>query len=197
MMTIDIWERFRWSSPFFWYSGSGRGDARFQDNAFAVVGYCRGQECFMNMGVYVEICCSWSIPQNTEVGKSISGSPVPKVKTLRLEHIGTVCISQVCFLFSLTGFQILDELNPPTKVMAKFLKTWRDQEKNWFEYTKMGPSFSISDSKHPADVALPVTLSRRLILVVKIKNILNIEAGLEMIALAMAISSEVQNYEML
>ena len=61
----------------------------------------------------------------------------------------------------------------------------------------MGPSFSISDSKHPADVALPVTLSRRLISVVKIKNILNIEAGLEMIALAMAISSEVQNYEML
>ena len=42
-----------------------------------------------------------------------------------------------------------------------------------------------------------MTLSRRLISVVKIKNIFNIEAGLEMIALAMAISSEVQNYEML
>jgi hypothetical protein len=55
----------------------------------------------------------------------------------------------------------------------------------------MGPSSSISDGAHPADVAL--TLSRRLVSVVRVKNMLHIEAGLEMIALAMAISSEVPN----
>lgn len=95
------------------------------------------------------------------------------------------------FLLSLTGFQILEELNPPTKVVAKYLRTWRDREKNRFEYSKMGPSSSISDGAHPADVAL--TLSRRLVSVVRVKNMLHIEAGLEMIALAMAISSEVPN----
>jgi hypothetical protein len=50
---------------------------------------------------------------------------------------------------------------------------------------------SSSDGKDPAGVAL--TLSKRLITVVKAKSILNVWAGLEMIALAMAISSEVSN----
>ena len=48
---------------------------------------------------------------------------------------------------------------------------------------------SYVNGQNPADITL--TLSRRLITVVRVKNILHIEAGLEMIALAMAISSEV------
>jgi len=48
-----------------------------------------------------------------------------------------------------------------------------------------------SDGKDLAGVAL--TLSKRLITVAKGKNILNIEAGLEMIALGMTICSEVCN----
>jgi hypothetical protein len=53
----------------------------------------------------------------------------------------------------------------------------------------MAPTPSTIEGKNPADVAL--TLSRRLIAVAKVKNILHVEAGLEMIALAMAISSQV------
>lgn len=45
------------------------------------------------------------------------------------------------------------------------------------------------DRQDPAGVAL--TLSKRLIDVFNVKRVLNIEAGLEMIALAMAICSEV------
>jgi hypothetical protein len=85
--------------------------------------------------------------------------------------------------------QILDELNPPTKVVEKFLRTWGEREKRRSQYAKTAPTSSTVDGKNPADVAL--TLSRRLIAVVKVRNILHIEAGLEMIALAMAISSEV------
>jgi len=81
----------------------------------------------------------------------------------------------------------LDDLNPPTKVLEIFLKTWGEREKTRTQYSSNGPSSS--DGKDPAGVAL--TLSKRLMTVAKSKNILNIEAGLEMIALAMAISSEV------
>ena len=51
------------------------------------------------------------------------------------------------------------------------------------------PMPSYVNGQNPANITL--TLSRRLIAVVRVKNILHIEAGLEMIALAMAISSEV------
>lgn len=57
------------------------------------------------------------------------------------------------------------------------------------QYSTKGSTSSSVDVQDAADVAL--ALSRRLIDVVKVKNILNIETGLEMIALAMAISSEV------
>jgi hypothetical protein len=75
-------------------------------------------------------------------------------------------------------------------VLEKFLKTWREREKTRAQYSSKAPH-SLSDGKDPAGVAL--ALSRRLITVGKAKSVLNIEAGLEMIALAMAISSEVCN----
>ena len=73
-------------------------------------------------------------------------------------------------------------------MLERFLKSWGEREKTKARYFSNAP-FSSSDRKDPAGVAL--TLSRRLITVAKARNILNIEAGLEMIALAMAISSEV------
>ena len=56
------------------------------------------------------------------------------------------------------------------------------------QYFGNGPT-KASDWKDLA--AITLTLSRKLITVVRAKSILNIEAGLEMIALAMAKSSEV------
>ena len=43
----------------------------------------------------------------------------------------------------------------------------------------MGPSSSISDGAHPADVAL--TLSRQLVSVVRVKNMLDIEAVMSLV----------------
>jgi hypothetical protein len=83
----------------------------------------------------------------------------------------------------------LEDLNPPTKLLRRFLRTWADREKKMAQYSTKGSTSSSVDVQDAADVAL--ALSRRLIDVVKVKNILNIETGLEMIALAMAISSEV------
>ena len=45
--------------------------------------------------------------------------------------------------------------------------------------------------------AITLTLLRKLITVVRAKSVLNIEAGLEMIALAMAISYEVRSNQFL
>jgi hypothetical protein len=66
---------------------------------------------------------------------------------------------------------------------------WRDREKATDDYLKTGPFSTSDEMKDNAGVAL--ALSRRLIAVVKVRNIVNIEAGLEMIALAISISSEV------
>lgn len=68
------------------------------------------------------------------------------------------------------------------------MKTWQDREKTRAQYFGDAPT-SLPDWKDAAGVAL--TLSRRLITVFKAKKILNIEAGMEMVALGMAISSEV------
>jgi hypothetical protein len=73
--------------------------------------------------------------------------------------------------------------------LNKFLKTWGEREKTRAQYS-CEATHPLSDRKDPAAVAL--SLSRRLITVFKAKNILNIEAGMDMIALAMAISSEVR-----
>lgn len=75
-------------------------------------------------------------------------------------------------------------------MLEKFLKSWGERERTRAQYLNNALTSS-SDRNDPAGVAL--TLSRRLITVFKAKNIINIEAGLEMVALAMAISSEVFN----
>jgi hypothetical protein len=62
------------------------------------------------------------------------------------------------------------------------------------QYATTALAASPIERQNPADVAL--TLSRRLIAIAKVKNILQIEAGLEMIALAMTISSEVSCIDM-
>lgn len=82
--------------------------------------------------------------------------------------------------------------------MDKFLRTWGERDKQRTQYAitssadyQPNPNQTSSsfDDQNKLDVAL--SLSKRLIGAVKVKNVLNIEAGLEMIALAMAISSEV------
>lgn len=57
------------------------------------------------------------------------------------------------------------------------------------QYPKIVQLSSSVEGPDPASVVL--SLSRRLIDFNKVKNILNIEAGLEMVALAMAITAEV------
>ena len=57
------------------------------------------------------------------------------------------------------------------------------------KYSDKTPIRSSVDINDPANVSL--ALSRRLITTVKVKNIFHIQAGLELIALALAISSEV------
>ena len=75
-------------------------------------------------------------------------------------------------------------------MLEKFLKSWGERERTRAQYLNNAPTSS-SDRNDPAGVAL--TLSRCLITIFKAKNIINIEEGLEMVALAMAISSEVFN----
>jgi hypothetical protein len=82
----------------------------------------------------------------------------------------------------------LEDVIPPTKLLEKFLKIWGEREKTRAQYISNGPTSS-SDLKDPAGVAL--TLSRRLIAILGEKKIVNIEAGLVLIALGLAISSEV------
>jgi hypothetical protein len=76
-------------------------------------------------------------------------------------------------------------------VLTKFLKTWGDREPTRAQYAESASTPSFANGQDQADVVL--TISRRLLDLVKVKKILRIEAGLEMIALAMAISSEVCN----
>jgi hypothetical protein len=111
-----------------------------------------------------------------------------------VDHLGTgskVLNFLPIFLTYLIRFQILDELNPPTKVLSKFLKTWGDREKIMAQYTMANPYPPSFEGQSSAEVAL--NLSKRLIAVMNVRNVAQIEAGLEMIALAMAISSEIRN----
>ena len=73
-------------------------------------------------------------------------------------------------------------------MLERFLKTWGEREKTRAQYSSEATQLS-SDGSDTAGIAL--ALSRRLITVEKTKNIVQIEAGMEMIALAIAISSEV------
>lgn len=119
------------------------------------------------------------------------GSLVPRV-VHSPEYFGTA--SKVISLFVsktltiLNLIQILDEVNPPTKIIDKFLRTWGDRLKQRSIYAKTSSTPAVDQDK-PLEITL--ILSRSLIAVVKVRNVLHIEAGLEMIALAMAISSKV------
>lgn len=76
--------------------------------------------------------------------------------------------------------------------MGKFLKTFRDRDKIRADYSISSATPSSVDSRKPAAIAL--SLSRRLMGLFKVKSLLHIEAGIEMIALAMLISSEVRGF---
>ena len=69
------------------------------------------------------------------------------------------------------------------------MKTWRDRERTRAHYSQKGPT---PQSVDPASIAL--TVSKQLIAVFKNKKLLNIEAGLEMIALGTIICSMVCNF---
>lgn len=121
------------------------------------------------------------------------GHPVPWQMRSK-EYFGTgskVSIFSQTDRPCISNFQILDELHPPMKVVGKFLRTCADREKTRATYSKTSSSPSSVDGQDPSDITL--ALSRRLIDVVKAKKVINIEAGLETVALAMAISSEVCN----
>ena len=68
---------------------------------------------------------------------------------------------------------------------------WGDHQTTKDRYLESDPTASCINTQDPANIAL--NISRHLIDVVKFKSILHIEAGLEMIVLAMTISSEVCN----
>jgi hypothetical protein len=57
------------------------------------------------------------------------------------------------------------------------------------QYSLTAQTPGLGGRLEPANIAL--ALSRRLVAVVKVKQIVNIEAGLEMMALALTISSQV------
>jgi hypothetical protein len=70
--------------------------------------------------------------------------------------------------------------------LRTFLKTWGDRKTARGQYSRVALSV---DGRDPAGVAM--ILMRRLIVTGKMKKILNIESTMEMIALGMAICSEV------
>ena len=120
------------------------------------------------------------------------GTPVPR--TIHSpEYFGTatkvISPPHPISLTFLIWFKILDELTPPTKIIRKFMHTWVDRHKHRSTYVKASSNTPTLESNKPIEITL--SLSRQLIAVVKVKKILYIEAGLEMIALAMAISSKV------
>jgi type IV secretory pathway ATPase VirB11/archaellum biosynthesis ATPase len=79
-------------------------------------------------------------------------------------------------------------------VLKKFLKTWGERDKTRSEYSQTSIAKVSVVGPDPAGVTM--LLSRRLMAVMKAKKIIHIEAGLEMIALALAICSEVRNIAM-
>lgn len=81
-------------------------------------------------------------------------------------------------------------MNPPTKIVRKFLKTWADRDQSRLQYSLTGQQ-SASDNGQEDAAGVALTLSRRVIAIVKVKKILNIEAGLEIMALGLTMISEV------
>lgn len=143
---------------------------------------------FMSKFVVLDRFC-----KSLGVARAYPGRKVPR-KPLPLDYFGTASKvsnfipSSFLGVWFLVDYQILEELNPPTKVLGKFLRIWGDREASRLNYTRTAQTSSTMELGNTAEVAL--NLSKRLIAVVKVRNVLNIEAGLEMIALAIAISTE-------
>lgn len=72
------------------------------------------------------------------------------------------------------------------------MKIWKDREATRAQYFKKGTTSSSVDGQDPAGVSL--TMSKRLIALLKSKRVLNIEAGFEMMALGIIICSTVSNF---
>jgi hypothetical protein len=79
---------------------------------------------------------------------------------------------------------------PLSKLLGNFVKIWGDRRNSRALHSQSASSSSSDDGQDPVGVAL--SLLRRVTAVGKVKKILNIEAGLEMIALGMVICSEVR-----
>jgi hypothetical protein len=77
--------------------------------------------------------------------------------------------------------------------LGTFLKTWRDSQTTRAQYSETVPTPSSVNGQDHADIVLGI--SRRLMHVVKVRNIVHIEAGMQMMALALSISSEVCNVD--
>jgi len=75
--------------------------------------------------------------------------------------------------------------------LKKFLNTWQDHQSTRAQSLERNPTVSSINTEDRADVMLQI--SRRLVDVSKLKNLLCIEAGLEMVALAMAILAQACN----
>ena len=88
---------------------------------------------------------------------------------------------------------MLDELNPPTKLVGKFLRTWGEREKQRAKFYQSSITMLNINIEEPAHVAL--NLSWRPKTGARVKSILHIKAGIEMLALAMLISSEVHYHD--
>jgi len=69
------------------------------------------------------------------------------------------------------------------------MKTWATRIKSEGQNYGKAPATSSLHGMDPVGLAL--TLSKRMISIVKLKRIINIETSLEMVALAMTICSEV------
>jgi hypothetical protein len=75
-------------------------------------------------------------------------------------------------------------------LVGKFLRTWGEREKQKAQFSSIS-SATPSNIKKEQSSLVALNLSRRLTNGTKVKSILHIEAGIEMLALGLLISSEV------
>lgn len=124
----------------------------------------------------------------------LPGLEVPR-KICSLDYLGTgakvTCSPAVYNVFN-NGLQILEEVTPPTKVTRRFLTSWRDRDVTSSNSAPNLPTQPSFDKQDTAGIAL--TMSKRLIVLMKRKRVLNIESGLETIAFGMIICSMVRTF---
>lgn len=123
------------------------------------------------------------IQPNVVLERKVCGAKYLNTSAFRVSN--SIKVSR---LFSF-HFQLIKELNPPTKLTRKFLKTWGGRQRNRTLYSEITDTPSSANQLDSVGVALH--LSKRLVASAKLRSILNIETGLEMVALAVIICSEV------